>query len=47
MVPAVGVEPACNKTPEDFKFHSNEKSISYTECDELLPSATSATRSWG
>jgi Phage integrase family len=32
--------PHEEKSPEDFKFHSNEKSTTYTERDELRPNAT-------
>jgi len=35
--------PHEEKSPEDFKFHSNEESTTYTECDEMLWSATNAT----
>jgi hypothetical protein len=31
------------KSPEDFKFHSNEESTAYTECDETLRIVTSVT----
>lgn len=40
--------PHEEKSPEDFKFHSNEESTTYTVCDEMLRSATSAmtARTW-